>query len=134
MFDPFDFDQTERKIDLDKMEVYRIDTPELSEDEIVEIMNRIDERTRQNDKRTLDTYSGPSPMDLPSYRAYWQTNLYFLIGTENIERICEDVFADELLYEEYGITFEELFKPSYEVYEKVKKHLASGDKPKTRRF
>ena len=68
MFDPFDFDQTERKIDLDKMEVYRIDTPELSEDEIVEIMNRFDERTRENYKRRSSyTFTGPSPMDLPSY-------------------------------------------------------------------
>lgn len=40
----------------------------------------------------------------------------------------------EKLYADYGITGEELLKPTKAIVEKVQEHLSKGDEPKTRLF
>ena len=118
------FNQDEIKLDLDEMKIYRIEKPILTEEEIANIEKRINELLK-NKKVDLsfDYYFGPSPLDLGSYYSFWTTKLLYSIDSSALDRIIESGFNENVIFDELGITKDELYKPNPIVVDKVKKHI-----------
>ena len=118
------FTQDEIKIDLDNMQIYRIEKQELSHDEVASNIKKVEELFK--DKKTVlgfDAYNGPSPADLEGYYSFWRIKLLYLIDASILSRFDEAVIHNEL-----GITKEELLKPNPMVVEKAKQYLSVSKK------
>ncbi len=125
MKDNSNFSQDEIKMDIDEMKVYRIERPQLSEEELTNNIKKVEELFK--DKKTkvgFDAYVGPSPADLKGYYSFWRIKLLYLIDASVLNRIEESKFNEAVINNELGITKEELFKPNSMVVEKVKQHLS----------
>lgn len=123
------FTQDEIKIDLDNMQIYRIEKQELSHDEVASNIKKVEELFK--DKKTelgFDAYSGPSPADLEGYYSFWRIKLLYLIDASILNRIEEGKFDEAVIHNELGITKEELLKPNPMVVEKAKQYLSVSKK------
>ena len=110
------FNQDEIKIDLDEMKIYRIERPQLTEEEIANITKKAEELLK-------NSYIGPSPANLESFYSFWRMKILYLIDTSVLNRIKENDFKEDEIFNELGITKDELLKPNPMVVEKVKKYI-----------
>ena len=127
MKDNIVFDQDEIKIDTDEMKIYRIERPQLSDDEIANNIKKMEELFK--DKKTdngFDAYAGPSPMNLEEYYSFWRFKLLYSIEASVLKRIEESEFDEEVIHSELGITKKELLKPNPIVVKKVKQYVSNS--------
>ena len=127
------FNQDEIKIDLDEMKIYRIERPQLTEEEIANITKKAEELLKNKKvKFGIDSYTGPSPANLESYYSFWRMKILYSIDTSVLNRIIENDFNEDEIFNELGITKDELFKPNPMVVEKVKKYILKSKHTPTR--
>ncbi len=115
-------------IDLDKMRIHRIEGPRLTEEEILYIIENYEELSKNKAVEfDLDCFIAPSPADIPadieSYYTFWRIKLFDLINTSELNRIIENDFDEKEIFNELGITKDELLKPNSIVYYKAKEHI-----------
>ncbi len=114
----------------DEIKIYRIERPQLTEEEIKNITDKLKRLKNKKVEFGFDSYTGPSPANLTSYYSFWITKLLYSIDTSVLNRIIENGFNEDEVFNVFGITRNELFKPNRLVVEKAKKYiLKSKDSP-----
>lgn len=86
------------------------------------LMSKLSKRTEET--LSIDDYVGPSPLNINEYYDFNQLKILFLIDIKTMNTIYEEGLSDEVLNRELGISKEEYMKPTKEVINKVKSHLA----------